>query len=133
MKTFIRDFIKCGIAGWCIEITFTALDSLRQRNMELMGHTSIWMFPIYGSAVFLKPLMKLMHSKPLIVRGISYAAMILAGEYIAGSFLTKNKVCPWNYTRSKWHVKKIVRLDYFPYWAVAGLLFEYLLNGKEAK
>ncbi|MCL2719187.1 MAG: putative ABC transporter permease [Lachnospiraceae bacterium] len=127
MKNFIRDFIKCGIAGWCMEICFTALDSLRRRDMKLMGHTSLWMFPIYASAAFLKPLFLLLKGKPVILRGLSYAVLILTGEYITGSLLCKFKNCPWDYTRSKWHIKKIVRLDYLLNWVLAGLFFEHLL------
>ena len=130
MKNFIRDFIKCGIAGWCMEICFTALDSLRRRDMKLMGHTSLWMFPIYASAVFLKPFFWLLKGKPVLVRGTIYAALILVGEYITGSLLTKHKNCPWDYTRSKWHIKKIIRLDYLPNWIFAGLFFEYIIVPK---
>ena len=130
MKTFIRDFIKCGIAGWCMEICFTALDSLRRRDMKLKGVTSLWMFPIYAGAVFLKPFFWLMKGKPLFIRGFVYAALILVGEYLAGSFLCKSKKCPWDYTRSKWHVGKVVRLDYLPVWVLAGLFFEWLLTKK---
>jgi hypothetical protein len=128
MKNFIRDFIKCGIAGWCMEISFTALDSLRRRDMKLVGRTSIWMFPIYGSAVFLKPFFRLFRGLSPLLRGLSYAILILTGEYITGSLLSNRKVCPWDYTRSKWHIKKIVRLDYLPNWILAGLFFEWLLK-----
>ena len=96
--------------------------------MKLMGQTSLWMFPIYASAVFLKPLFRLLKGQPMIVRGISYASLILAGEYLSGTLLSKNKNCPWDYTRSKWHIKKIVRLDYLPNWILAGLFFEHLMK-----
>ena len=114
-----------------MEICFTALDSLRRRDMKLMGHTSILMFPIYASAVFLKPLFRLLKGKPIILRGLSYASLILVGEYIAGTLLSKSKNCPWDYTHSKWHIKKIVRLDYLPNWILAGLFFEYIMTNKE--
>ena len=44
----LKNFLKCGLTGWCMEISFTALDSLRRRDMTLKGCTSLWMFPIYG-------------------------------------------------------------------------------------
>ena len=47
-KTFGRSFLLCGLCGWCMEILFTALHSLRRRDLRLTGNTSLWMFPIYG-------------------------------------------------------------------------------------
>lgn len=128
MKTLLKNFFKCGLVGWCLEITFTALNSLQKRDMTLMGQTSLWMFPIYGSACLLNPLFKLLKNFSLTVRGSIYALCIFIGEYISGRFLDKRKLCPWNYERSRWHIQKVVRLDYFPNWFLAGLLFERLLS-----
>ena len=55
MKNFIKMFLRCGILGWCLEISFTALQSFRRREKTGMGNTSVFMFFIYGMAVFLKP------------------------------------------------------------------------------
>ena len=55
-----RLFIHCGILGWCFEILYTSLRMLQRRNYRLQGNTSIWMFPIYGCAAFLRPLDKVM-------------------------------------------------------------------------
>ena len=128
MKTLLKNFFKCGLVGWCLEITFTALNSLKKRDMTLMGQTSLWIFPIYGSACLLSPIFKLLKNFSLILRGSIYALLIFFGEYVSGQFLTKRKLCPWNYERSRWHIQKVVRLDYFPNWFLAGLLFERLLS-----
>ena len=48
LKLFSMNFIRCGIAGWCLEVVFTALDSLARGNWKMMGQTSLIMFPIYG-------------------------------------------------------------------------------------
>lgn len=132
MKTLVKNFLKCGLIGWSMEITFTALHSLQKRDMRLMGQTSLWMFPIYGSACLLNPLFKLIKNFSLIMRGSIYALCIFTGEYITGRFLDKHKLCPWNYERSRWHIRKVVRLDYFPNWFLAGLLFEHLLSSDSA-
>lgn len=132
MKTLVKNFLKCGLVGWCMEITFTALHSLQKRDMRLMGQTSLWMFPIYGSACLLNPLFKLIKNFSLAVRGSIYAICIFTGEYITGRLLDKRKLCPWNYERSRWHIQKVVRLDYFPNWFLAGLLFERLLSSDSA-
>lgn len=128
MKTLFKNFMKCGILGWCLEITFTALHSLQKRELRLMGQTSLWMFPIYGSACLLEPLSKKLKNAPFQIRGSVYALCIFAGEYLSGRFLDQRALCPWNYERSRWHIRKVVRLDYFPNWFLAGLLFERLLS-----
>ena len=127
MKTLCNNFLKCGLAGWCMEILFTALGSLQKREFRLIGQTSLWMFPIYGSACLLTPLFSFLKRFPVLVRGTIYAVCIFLGEFLSGNFLMGKKICPWNYERSRWNIKKVVRLDYFFNWLLAGLLFEKLL------
>ena len=126
--SFFHNFIRCGLTGWCMEILFTALDSLRRRDMTLKGNTSVWMFPIYGMAAFLAPVCRMVKKYHFLVRGFLYALFIFSGEFITGSLLMRRELCPWNYERSKWNIKKIIRLDYLPCWILAGLLFERLLK-----
>jgi len=127
MKKLIHNFIHCGILGWCLEIIFTAANSVRRREFTLKGNTSLYMFPIYGLAAFLSPICRLLKGKPVLFRGLTYAGLIFSAEYLTGSLLTKKGLCPWDYGRSKWHVNRLIRLDYIPFWALAGLLFERLL------
>lgn len=110
-----------------MEITFTALDSFRRRQFCLKGITSVWMFPIYGMASFLAPLCRLLKGKPVWLRGLAYAGCIFFGEYITGRLLKKKGICPWDYSKAKWNVDGIIRLDYTPCWFAAGLLFERLI------
>lgn len=128
LNSFAKDFIKCGILGWCMEIIFTALHSLRRRDFCLKGTTSLYMFPIYGAAALLWPVFHIMKKKPALVRGLTYAGLIFTGEYLSGSLLTRKNLCPWDYHRSKWNIRGIVRLDYLPFWFFAGLLFEKILS-----
>ncbi len=65
MKNFIKMFLRCGILGWCLEISFTALQSFRRREKTGMGNTSVFMFFIYGMAVFLKPVYVLTRQFPV--------------------------------------------------------------------
>ncbi len=132
MKKFILNFIRCGTVGWCMEIIFTALDSFRKRKFSLKGNTSIWMFPIYGCASLLTPICRMLKGKSPMVKGLTYAALIFTGEFISGTLLSRKNICPWDYSRSKWHIKKIVRLDYLPFWFMAGLLFERLLTENDS-
>lgn len=124
---FIHNFLRCGLVGWCMEILFTALNSLRRRNFRLTGTTSLWMFPIYGSAAFLQPLFRLMKKCPLFLRGITYMSLIFSAEFLSGRLLQKRQLCPWDYGKSRYNIGRVIRLDYAPCWFGAGLLFEYLL------
>lgn len=131
VKKFIKNFLYCGLAGWCMEIIFTAMNSLRRRDYKLAGTTSIWMFPIYGCAAFLDPIRKLLKNKPFWVRGLSYMSLIFSVEYLSGKLLSRHDLCPWDYGRSRFHIQRLIRLDYAPNWFGAGLLFEYILGRKD--
>lgn len=125
-----RDFLRCGIIGWCMEIVFTAMDSIRRRNLRLTGSTSLWMFPIYGSAALLQPLSRLLRNRSLWFRGFTYMSIIYALEFVSGSFLKRRNACPWDYGRSKYHIGRVIRLDYAPTWFIAGLVFERVLGSR---
>lgn len=125
---FILNFFRCGVIGWCFEILFTALGALRRREMQLVGQTSLWMFPIYGCAALFQPLFFLIRKCSFVVRGLIYALCIFTGEYLSGKFLCGHSLCPWNYSRHKWHIQGLIRLDFLPFWFAAGLLFERFLT-----
>lgn len=124
---FVKNFFKCGLTGWCMEIIFTALKSLRERDMTLKGVTSLWMFPIYGCAAILAPFSRLLKNRSVFARGTAYMSLIFSAEYLTGKLLSRHKLCPWDYSKSRWNVGRVIRLDYAPYWFGAGLLFERLL------
>ena len=123
IPVFFKNFIKCGLAGWCMEILFTAAGALRRRDMTLKGTTSLWMFPIYGCGAALAPV-----QKPAWLRGMTYMGLIFSTEFFTGRFLSRRSLCPWDYGRSRWNVGRVIRLDYAPFWFWAGLLFERLLS-----
>lgn len=129
----LQNFFRCGLLGWCMEIIFTSLNSLRRRDMRLQGTTSIWMFPIYGCAAFLEPISHLLKSRPFWVRGLTYMSLIFSVEYLTGKLLQCRSLCPWDYRRSRWNINRIIRLDYAPYWFGAGLLFEAILKATNDK
>lgn len=128
LSCFVQNFLKCGLAGWCLEIVFTSMDALRRRDMTLKGHTSLWMFPIYGSAAILSPVSRLLRHKSVWTRGLTYMSMIFSMEYLTGLVLSRRKFCPWDYRRSRWNIGRVIRLDFAPYWFCAGLFFEQLLS-----
>lgn len=128
IQDFLLTFVRCGILGWCMEILFTSVQSFRRREKKGMGNTSVFMFPIYGLAVFLKPICHLAKGLHVVLRGIIYTACIFTAEYGTGRFLQKRDMCPWDYSSSPWNVRSIIRLDYAPVWFFTGLIFERFLR-----
>ena len=57
--------------------------------------------------------------------------LIFSVEYTTGSLLAKHQLCPWDYQRSRWNIRRYIRLDYAPLWFGAGLLFERLLTSDD--
>ena len=129
----IKNFFTCGTVGWCLEILFTACNSIKKKDYKLMGNTSLWMFPIYGMAATLAPLSRLLKKQSLILRGSVYTVCIFATEFLTGSFLKKRGLCPWSYEKAKYTVAGVIRLDYAPLWFGTGLLYEFILTGAKQK
>ena len=117
-------FAVYGALGWIIEVLWTGLGALKDKNYRLSSNTSLWMFFIYGMVVVLEPFFQILAPFNFLIRGMIYATFILVGEFITGSLLKRVEICPWDYSMTKYHVKGVVRLDYAPAWAVAGLFFE---------
>ena len=126
-----KTFFICGLTGWCMEILFTSLGGLLRGDLLLNGHTSIWMFPIYGLAAVIGPLSVRLRHWPVLLRGCFNGAGIMLVEFISGSFLRLFSLCPWDYSRTPYSIFGLVRLDYFPVWVTAGLIFEYILSQKK--
>ena len=123
---------------------WTGLGSLFKHDKKLMGQSSLHMFPIYGSAIIIPPIHRLIRKANVFIRGTIYALCIFLTEFISGSFLKKRNACPWDYSDAALNYKGIIRLDYAPVWFIVGLMvavFAFLLNkvisyrlsGKEIK
>jgi hypothetical protein len=113
--------------GTAAEVLFTALTS-GSRDRRLKGHSYAWMLPVYA---LLYPGFRLL--LPLVggwawpLRGALYAALIMAVELLSGLALRAALgEAPWEpeYRGKRWAVAGLVRLDYFPAWALGALVFE---------
>ena len=135
LQKLIRNFFLCGCLGWCWEILVTSLAEFRKKdfNQKLIGKTSLWMFPIYGMGALLPPVFHLLKRQKLWLRGFVYMALIFLMEYASGSWLSKRRLCPWNYSHARWNIGGLIRLDYAPGWFLLGLLYEKILKPKEKK
>lgn len=122
-------FSVYGVLGWCAEILFTALTGLWRRpsqRLRLEGRTQLWVFPLYGSAAWLfEPLHDMLRDHALGWRVLAYGTGILLVELCAGLILQRllNR-CPWEYPRSRFTVKGVIRLDYLPLWGLLGVGLE---------
>jgi uncharacterized membrane protein len=119
-------FIIFGSLGWIMEIVWTGLHSLLKKDFRLTGTTSIWMFFIYGLAGFLNPICMMLIKLPVLARGGCYVICIFTVEYITGMLLKRLRVCPWDYSCSRYSLQGVIRLDFAPLWFGAGLLFEHV-------
>ncbi len=113
--------------GVAAEVVFTALTA-RKRDRRLLGYSYIWMFPIYA---LLYPgfrlLLPLLGAWAWPLRAVFYAALIMAVEGATGLVLRAAVgEAPWEpeYRGHTWAVAGLVRLDFFPAWALAALAFE---------
>jgi Predicted membrane protein len=120
-----KRFIVYGLIGWCAEVFWTGLGSLMKGDVKLSAFTYIWMFPIYGLAVFLEYVHNKIRHMPVLLRGSIYMVIIFTIEYSTGSLLRLVLgVCPWDYSGSPLSINGIIRLDFIPVWFFAGLVFE---------
>ena len=123
-------FVLNGLLSWCAEVAFTTIVGfVRGRDRRLTGQTSLWMFPIYG---LIQPLYEPLHGAlrerlPAAERRLAYGIGFLAVEYVSGRVLRAVVgIAPWDYSHARHQLHGLIRLDYLPLWAGAGLALEPL-------
>ena len=118
-------FIIYGLLGLCAEVLWNGFGAMLNGDVLLRGTTCIWMFPIYGLAVFLEPVHYRIKHLPLIARGGIYMVLIFAAELVSGLLLRSVLgVCPWNYVNKTLSICGIITLEYAPIWFMVGIIFE---------
>jgi uncharacterized membrane protein len=130
MSPVLIRFLIYGCLGWCGEIIFTAVTdrlSGRAKNWLLMGVTSLWYFPMYGSIVFLyEPLHDFLRPQFFLIRAVAYLLGFWAIEYAGGWLiwkLTGHK--PWDYTHSPGgSLHGLIRWNFVLVWPLYGLALE---------
>lgn len=136
MELFIY-FIIFAFAGVGFELFWTSLlDSLKTKNPRLKGKSTFWMFPVYGSILFIVLFVRWLYPDyPWWVKGLVYMVMILAWEYISGYVLKKLVgVAPWDYSTNKtyddmgrkkrFHLHGLICAEYAVIWFFGGLVAE---------
>ncbi len=126
-------FVLYGLLGWCAEVVWSAVTEKilrQQRDWRLLGHTSLWMFPLYGLlAPLYEPLHDFLRPWHWFMRGVIYLLGIWLVEYITGWLLRKlTGKCPWDYSQLRGNLHGLIAWEYAPVWFAAGLLLEPVHN-----
>jgi uncharacterized membrane protein len=123
-----------GLAGWCIEVTFTALCAQLSGtgDARLVGQTYLWMHPIWAMGfLFVELAGSRLRERglPWWARGLAYAAGAFVIEYGTGFVLRAVfGRAPWDYSGAALAVDGLIRLDYGPGWAMCGLTGERIIG-----
>ena len=125
----ISEVLFWGMFGICAEIAFTAIfDLITKKKITLMGHTSLWMFPIYafGLSYGFDLAESLIQNN--IVRYLSYPIWIWIVEILVGYPLLKFEIRLWDYSylSNQKHWKGIISFVHFPVWIFLGIIVEYI-------
>ncbi len=123
-KEKLLRYIFYGALGVTLEVFFTGTLSLLKNDLTLEGKSYIWMFFIYGLALFLEPIHDSIRNQNIFIRGLIYTVLIYIVELYTGSLIMKIiGVCPWNYTDST-DLDSIINIKFIPIWFVLGLFLE---------
>ena len=123
LATFII-YGMLGIVGALVAAVFR--NSIAARQLSLTAPVSLLLFPIFGLAAFLFPLVAVHVSHlPWYGRGTIYMAAFFVAQYLVGLGLGKLGACPWHY-EGKASLRGLVRLSDAPVWFVAGLALEWV-------
>ena len=125
-------FLIYGALGWCAEIVWTAVTqkiSGKARDWRLIGETSLWAFPLYGSmAIWFEPLHDALRTQFVIVRAIVYLVSAWTVEYVGGWLIWKiSRTKPWDYSSAwggSWN--GLIRWNFIAVWPVVGLGLEFV-------
>ena len=123
-------FLAYGAVGWVGEVALLAARDLRagRRVRSRIGDRLV-MVPVYGLGV---PLFEPLHDAlrdrlPTPARALVYVAGFWAVEYAVGrSWRALTGDAPWDYSADRFNIDGLIRLDYLPLWAGAGLFGERL-------
>ena len=125
----VNELMFWGVFGLFVELCFTALRALIQKKQwSLIGHTSIWMFPIYAFGLtygfdFIEYLIT-----TDFVRYLTYPFWIWAVELAVGIPALYLGLRLWDYNYlPKWlHWKGVISFAHYPLWAGFGVMVELI-------
>jgi hypothetical protein len=125
----VNEMIFWGSFGLLIEVLFTASRQyIFSKKRNLVGHTSLWMFPIYA--------LGLTYGFDIVqwaipndyVRYFIYPFCIWLVELVVGNIALSRGVRIWDYRYlpQRLHYRGIISYIHYPVWVVLGLLVEMI-------
>ena len=126
----IHELIFWGCFGMSVEIAYTAIEDslIRKKNLNLMGHVSLWMFPIYAFGLsygfdFINWLIQ-----NNTIRYLTFPLWIWAVELLVGIPTANKGIKLWDYTYlPDWaHWRGIISYVHYPLWVGFGILVELI-------
>jgi hypothetical protein len=125
-------FLIYAALGWCAEIIWTAVTrkiSGKARDWRLLGETSLWVFPLYGSIPFwFEPLHETLRSQFVVSRALVYLLCAWAAEYMGGWLIWKvSGTKPWDYATARGgSLNGLIRWNFIFVWPWVGLGLEFV-------
>lgn len=121
-------FLLFAFLGVSFEVLWVSiLDFINQRNKKLKGHSSIWMYLVYGCSYFVILFVTTYFGQyNFFIRGLIYMFLFYLIEFTSGFILKKSMdAAPWDYALTKkYHFNGLICLEYAPLWFFAGLTAE---------
>ncbi len=137
MHPLAAKLLLYGAIGLLIEVGFTGLWSLVNRNWKASGHTYLWMLPVYGLTAMTLEVISESLPWPFYFKAFVYLPVIYGAEGLSGAvirFVTKRLqhwlgghgggVILWDYGSSRWTPFGLINLKYAPFWLLVGLAFD---------
>jgi uncharacterized membrane protein len=86
------------------------------------------MLPVYGGAqLAFESVHEALREQPALRRACAYGVGFTCVEYVSGRTLRALRGrAPWDYSHARIQLHGLIRADYVPVWACAGLAFECL-------
>ena len=125
----VYELVFWGVFGLMVELCFTALRELvRNKQLSLIGHTSIWMFPIYAFGLSYGFDFIMYIIPDTTIRYLTYPLWVWAVELAVGIPTANRGVRLWDYRYlSNWlHWRGIISFAHYPLWIGLGALVELI-------
>ena len=138
----LRDFLRCGIAGWCLEILFTSVEAWMRGDPKLTGRTDRLIHVPYLWRRRLLPLIvkwcdRWLSGLPGFEKQMQIKcpwqlwsfAMVLSAWYLFTQGNTLQEPFLWAKASVHGiipvpdHIGGVIRLAFIPFWFGTGLLF----------
>ncbi len=125
----VNEILFWGVFGLFVELCFTAVrDLIQKEKIALIGHTSLWMFPIYGFGLTYGFDFVIALIETDFLRYLTYPLWIWAVEIAVGlpALYWGVRLWDYHYLPPKLHWKGVISFFHYPLWAGFGILVELI-------